>query len=56
IHFASGERRGYTRFTLTPTRLTADLRALLDVRDPQTDCETWSSWVVEDGRPGPKRA
>jgi len=56
IHFASGERRGYTRFTLTPKRLTADLRALLDVRDPQTDCETWSSWVVEDGRPGPRRA
>jgi alkaline phosphatase D len=56
IHFASAERRGYTRFTLTPKRLTADLRALLDVRDPGSDCETWSSWVVEQGRPGPQRA
>jgi alkaline phosphatase D len=56
IHFASGARRGYTRFTLTPSRLTADLRALVDVRDPDTACETWSSWVVEDGRPGPQPA
>jgi alkaline phosphatase D len=56
IHFASGERRGYTRFTLTPKQLQADLRALVDAQDAATACDTIASYVVQDGRPGPQGA
>ena len=56
IHFASGASRGYLRVEVRPERLTADLRALADVTDPKTSCETMATFVVDDGRPGPQRA
>ena len=56
IHFATGLHRGYVRMEITPTLLKADLRALTDVRKPDSACETLSSWLVEDGRPGAKPA
>ncbi len=56
IKFATGLYRGYLRVNLTPERLLADLRALDDVRQRQSGCSTLSSWVVEDGKPGPKAA
>ena len=56
IHFATGLYRGYVRMDVTPALLKADLRALADVRQPDTSCQTLSSWVVEDGRAGAKPA
>jgi alkaline phosphatase D len=56
IHFATGTRRGYLRLEITPVRLRADLRAVDDVTDPSSACTTMASFVVEDGRPGPRRA
>lgn len=56
IHFATGKYRGYTRFDLTPARLQAELRALADATKEHSGCETLSTWVVVDGRPGPQAA
>jgi alkaline phosphatase D len=56
IHYATGSRRGYLRLTLTPEQLTAELRAVADVRDRNTPCETMSAFIVEDGIAGPKPA
>ncbi|WP_295878859.1 alkaline phosphatase D family protein [uncultured Thiohalocapsa sp.] len=56
IHYATGEHRGYLRLTLTPARLTADLRAVASVRERDATCDTLASFVVEDGRPGPVAA
>jgi len=56
VHFATGVHRGYVRMTLTPQALTADLRALDDAKNRDARCSTLSTWVVEDGRPGPQRA
>ncbi|MSQ67504.1 MAG: twin-arginine translocation signal domain-containing protein [Gammaproteobacteria bacterium] len=52
IHLATGAYHGYVRLTLTPQRLTADLRGVADIRDPHTGITTFSSWVVAAGRPG----
>ena len=54
IHHASGKQRGYARFEVTPEKIVADLRGLDDVRDRHSNCSTLSSWIVENGRPGPK--
>ncbi len=56
IHYATGEHRGYLRLSLTPARLTAELRAVTDVRRRDAHCETLASFIVEDGIAGPKRA
>jgi alkaline phosphatase D len=56
FQFATGTRRGYLRLDLTPERLTADMRALTSVQTRDSACETLASFVVEDGRPGPRPA
>jgi phosphodiesterase/alkaline phosphatase D-like protein len=54
IHYATGEHRGYLRLTVTPGRLTADLRGVASVHERDARCATIASFVVEDGIPGPK--
>jgi hypothetical protein len=39
---------------LSPQQLRADLRAMDNVRTPDAPCSTLASFVVEDGRPGPR--
>jgi alkaline phosphatase D len=56
IHFATGAHRGYLRLSVTPERLTAEMRAIADPRLRDTPCETLASFVVEDGVAGPKPA
>jgi alkaline phosphatase D len=56
IKFATGLYRGYVRFEVKSDRLLADLRALDDVRKRESGCRTLGSWIVDDGRPGPKPA
>lgn len=53
IHYATGEHRGYLRLTVTPERLTADLRGVAGVRERDAACATVASFIVEDGVPGP---
>ncbi|HKU47174.1 MAG TPA: alkaline phosphatase D family protein, partial [Burkholderiales bacterium] len=55
IVFAHSTYRGYTRVEVTPKLLTADLRAMQSVQTRDAPCSTLASFVVEDGRPGPKR-
>ncbi|HEY6740438.1 MAG TPA: alkaline phosphatase D family protein [Actinopolymorphaceae bacterium] len=45
-------QRGYVRFTVTPSTLQADYRALPYVRQEGAPVYTRASFVVEDGRPG----
>jgi len=56
IRYATGVHRGYARIEVTPERWVADLRALADVRRRDSACSTLCSWVVEDGKPGPRPA
>lgn len=55
IRFANSAYRGYLRMDLTPERLRADLRAMETVKTRDAGCGTLASFVVEDGRPGPRR-
>jgi len=56
-HFklAEARYRGYVRVTLSDKELRADLRAMETVSRPDAACSTLASFVVEDGRPGPRR-
>ncbi len=54
IQLATGARRGYLRLELTPERLTAELRGVTSVDQPDAGCETLAAFAVEDGRPGPR--
>jgi alkaline phosphatase D len=54
IVFAESTYRGYTRMEVTPKLLKADLRAMQSVQTRDAACTTLASFVVEDGRPGPK--
>lgn len=56
VRLATGLYRGYVRVDVTPSRFSADLRALDDVRRADSTCRTLSTWVVEDGRPGAQPA
>jgi alkaline phosphatase D len=48
--------RGYVRCTVERTRLRADFRAVSTVRTPNATVSTVASFIVEDGRPGARRA
>jgi alkaline phosphatase D len=49
-------QRGYLRLDITPDRLTADLIAVDDVKNPDSGRSTLRSYVVEAGRPTPVTA
>ena len=48
--------RGYVRCSLEPARLTADFRAVSTVRKPAATVSTTATFVVDDGKPGARRA
>jgi alkaline phosphatase D len=56
IKFADSRYRGYVRVELAPGLLRADLRAMQSVQTADAPCSTLASFVVEDGKPGPRRA
>ncbi len=56
IHLADSRARGYVRVSLDGKALRADLRAMASVTTPDAGCATLATFVVEDGRPGPRRA
>jgi alkaline phosphatase D len=53
---AESRYRGYVRAEVTPKRMQVDLRAMESVQTRDAACTTLTSFVVEDGRPGPVRA
>ncbi len=55
VRLAEGRYRGYVRMELTSRELNADLRAMESVQRRDAGCRTLASFVVEDGRPGPRR-
>ena len=55
VRFANNQR-GYVRFDLKPKELRADFRVVEYVSKPDAPIRTRASFVVEDGRPGAKRA
>ena len=48
--------RGYVRCTLERNRLSADFRAVSTVRKPTATVSTTASFMVDDGKPGARRA
>ncbi len=56
LKFGRGDRRGYVRVEIKPKQLAADLRAMESVQERDAACSTLASFIVEDGRPGPRRA
>ncbi len=48
--------RGYVRVEVTPKLWRADLRGMDSVQSREAGCGTIHSFVVEDGKPGPRRA
>ncbi len=56
VLLADSRYRGYVRLELTPGVLKADLRAMESVQTVDAACKTLASFVVEDGRPGPRPA
>ena len=54
VLFAEARYRGYVRVDVTPQRLQADLRGLDTVKTRESKCTTIASFVVEDGKPGPR--
>ena len=56
IKYYEGDRRGYFKATVTPKRMTLDLRFVTSVENPAGYGYTENSWVVEDGEAGAKPA
>jgi len=48
--------RGYVRCTLERARLSADFRAVSTVRKPTATVSTTATFVVDNGKPGARRA
>ena len=55
IQYGNSVRRGYVRVELNTERAQADLRGVEDVTDPASGIETLASFVIQDGRPGPRK-
>ncbi|MCL9758360.1 alkaline phosphatase D family protein [Frankia sp. AiPa1] len=49
VRYFRGDRRGYTRFRLTPTECRADQRIVADISQRRSPVTTDATWVVEDG-------
>jgi alkaline phosphatase D len=52
IKYYEGDKRGYFKATVTPSRMRLDLRFVTSVENPSGSGYTEGSWVVEDGQPG----
>lgn len=56
IKLIDSRHRGYVRMEVTAKETRADLRAMETVARADAACTTAANFVVEDGRPGPRRA
>ena len=55
LQYGNSVRRGYVHVEITEERAQADLRGVSDVTDPASGIVTLASFVIEDGRPGPRK-
>ena len=55
IKLVDSRYRGYARVEVTPQQMRVDLRAMESVQNVDAPCNTLASFVVEDGRAGPRR-
>ena len=55
LQYGNSVRRGYVHVGITEERAQADLHGVSDVTDPASGIETLASFVIEDGRPGPRK-
>ncbi len=55
IKFFESRRRGYVRCTVEPHCWTTDLRVVSTITQPKATVSTLAKYIVENGRPGPKR-
>jgi alkaline phosphatase D len=56
IDHVNARQRGYLSFDLTPARLEVRERVLASEKTPRSDIADGLTWIVEDGRPGVRRA
>jgi len=56
VLYAETRYRGYVRVEVDAKQLRADLRGLDSVQSRDAACSTLASFVVEDGRPGPRNS
>jgi len=56
ISLADGRKRGYVRMDVRRERMDVALRVMDDVRERDSACTTLAHFVVEDGKPGARRA
>lgn len=52
FHFGENQVRGYSRMELRAGQCEVTFRALINVRDPQSEVRDLARFVVENGRPG----
>ena len=56
VFFANGSYRGYTRLTLTPSQLEAELIGYASVRGSEATAQSLARFAIESDRPGLQRA
>jgi alkaline phosphatase D len=56
VKLADSRYRGYARVEATQSRIVTDLRGMDTIKERESACNTIASFVVEDGRPGAKKA
>jgi alkaline phosphatase D len=56
LKYAEGEKRGYGRVDITPQACTVTFRSVDNALDKASSVRDLATFVVEDGRPGVKRA
>ncbi len=54
--YGRGDHRGYVRASVAGGRFNAELVGLDTVKKPESRAEVMARFVVEDGKPGPRRA
>jgi alkaline phosphatase D len=52
IRFVETRHRGYVSYQVTPEQITADLRVVEDIRDPDAAARSLRRFVIENGRRG----
>jgi alkaline phosphatase D len=52
VRFLDNAHAGYALLDLTSDRMNIDMRAVADLTDPQSRCQSLGRYAIEDGRPG----
>ena len=55
LKYAEGDHRGYVRASISGTSLAAEMIGVETVKKPDSRAEVLARYLVEDGKPGPRR-